>query len=39
MKPVVEGVKKASGVKRSKAMTSPLPKKRGRREIVDKKEP
>ena len=27
MKPVVEGLKKSSGVKRSKAITSPLPKK------------
>jgi len=38
MKPVVEGLKKPSGVKWSKAMTSPLPKNRGRRETVDKKE-
>jgi len=38
VKPVVEGFKKPSGVKWSKAMTSPLPKNRGRRETVDKKE-
>jgi len=35
---VVEGLKKPSGVKRSSAMTSPLSKNLGRREIVDKKE-
>jgi len=35
---LMEGLKKPLGVKRSRAITSPLPKKRGRREIVDKKE-
>jgi len=38
VKPVVEGLKKPSGVKRSCAITSPLLKKRGRRETVAKKE-
>jgi len=38
MKPVVEGLKKLSGVKRSNAITSPLPKKHGRRDTVAKKE-
>jgi len=38
VKPVVERLKKPSGVKWSKAITSPLPKNWGRRETVDKKE-
>jgi len=38
VKPVVEGLKKPSGVKRSSAMTSPLPKKLGKRETVSKTE-
>ena len=38
VKPVVAGLKKPSGVKRSKAITSPLPKNRGRRETVAKNE-
>jgi len=36
--PVVDGLKKPSGVKRSRAITSPLPKNRGKRETVDKNE-
>jgi len=38
VKRVVEGLQKPSGVKRSGAMTSPLPKNHCRREIVDKNE-
>jgi len=38
VKPVVEELKNPSGVKRSSAITSPLPKQRSRRDTVDKKE-
>jgi len=38
VKPVVEGLKKPSGVKRPSAITSRLPQKRGRRETVAKTE-
>ena len=34
---VIEGLKKPSGVNRSRAMISPLSKNRGSKEMVDKK--
>ena len=38
VKPVVDGLKKPFGVKRSSAITSPLPKKRGWRETESRKD-